>query len=207
MSNTKEALHDFVRKSLARNHSKADIEKQLLAERWSREEVDLALASWSDTQSEIPIPRPRSRLKAADLFLFGLLFIAIFVIAINLLVLSFYVIDKFFDEISTHRDRSARWAIASLIVFTPVFLYLSPFFGKKRKVDTSAARSSIRKWLAYISLLVAVLVLLGDLIFVIFSLLNGSLFVETFLRLVAVGLISLGIILYYRTEIQELGDA
>ena len=89
---------------------------------------------------------------------------------------------------------------AALIAFLPLFLFLNR--RANRGADDQAARQRplVRRWVASGTMLIAVLVLLGDLVTTVYVFLNGDLS----LRFVAkAGLVALmgGLVLaYYRDE-------
>jgi len=72
--------------------------------------------------------------------------------------------------------------------------------------DPALYRSFIRKWLIYIALLVASAVLLGDLVYVIYSFLEGNFTLQFLAKAAVVAAVSGGIFLFYLSDTRK-GDA
>jgi len=84
-------------------------------------------------------------------------------------------------QISSYSS-SARWGIAMVVVFFPTYLILTRLINNFRRKNATNHYLSITKWLIYLSLLVAGLVILGDLVAVIMAFLNGELTIKFFLK-------------------------
>lgn len=67
-----------------------------------------------------------------------------------------------------------RFGIAMLVVFFPTYLALTRMVNKVRRTETEGAYLTLTKWLIYLSLLVGGAVLLGDLVTVLLTFLNGE---------------------------------
>lgn len=67
-----------------------------------------------------------------------------------------------------------RFGIAMLVVFFPTYLMLTRMVNKIRRTETEGAYLTLTKWLIYLSLLVGGAVLLGDLVTVLLTFLNGE---------------------------------
>jgi hypothetical protein len=98
-----------------------------------------------------------------------------------LLVLLFGFINTLFpDAISSvwEVERSAdsiRIGFAMVLVFFPTYIVLTRLVNKNRRKSTDHSYLGLTKWAIYLSLLVSGLVLLGDLVAVIMSFLEGEL--------------------------------
>jgi Domain of unknown function (DUF5671) len=96
-----------------------------------------------------------------------MLFAALYVSALNLASLAFIFIDHYFPGPLQNHSLSAaadtiRWNVASLIVAFPLFLFTFRAINKAISEDPSKRGSRPRKWLVYLTLWVAVLVLTGE---------------------------------------------
>jgi len=69
---------------------------------------------------------------------------------------------------------SVRLGIAMVIVFFPTYLVLTRLVNKTRRKDSAGNYFGLMKWLIYLSLLIGGGVLLGDLVAIIMSYLNGE---------------------------------
>src|SRR5688572_33205438 len=125
-------LVGFVRESLGRGLSRAEIEAVLLRAGWDAAQVSAALGAFAAETFPVPVPRPRVSLSARDAFLYLVLFSTLYLSALNFDALVFDLIDRAFpdrafDATAGYRDAGdgIRWAISTLIVSFPVFLYVS----------------------------------------------------------------------------------
>ena len=98
---------------------------------------------------------------------------------------------------------SARWSIASLIGFAPLFLLLNRKVARMSMGDAGRRRSLVRKWFASMTLLVASLVFLGDGIYVIYTFLNGELTARFAAKAVLVAGMAALVFAYYRDELND----
>jgi hypothetical protein len=106
--------------------------------------------------------------------------------------------NDFFGEI--------RWATASIVAAFPVFLFMQHIIRREMEKDPGLGISPIRRWLTYLTLFVAVAVLLTDLIFLVLRLLEGDLTSRFLLKVVITGSLSGGVILHYLKELR-LGES
>ena len=112
-----------------------------------------------------------------------------------LLVLVFGIINILFPDAAdsywqTESARSSvRIGIAMVIVFFPTYLILTRTVNKLRRSKTANSYLSLTKWLIYLSLLVGGGVLLGDLVVVIMTFLEGEITQRFILKALAVLLV------------------
>lgn len=78
-----------------------------------------------------------------------------------------------------------RLGIAMVVVFFPTYLALTRLVNKFRRVE-SGIYQTITRWLVYLSLLIGGLVMLGTLVTVIYTFLNGDVTIRFFLKAAAV---------------------
>lgn len=106
--------------------------------------------------------------------------ITLFVSLSALIALIFGIINLAFpDKIEGYwavesANDSIRFGIAALIVFFPVYLVLTRYVNKVRRAETHGAYLTLTRWLIYLSLLIGGAILLGDLVTVILTFLNGE---------------------------------
>jgi Domain of unknown function (DUF5671) len=119
-----------------------------------------------------------------------------------LIVLLFGVINRLFPDAADQYyqiesyQSDIRLGIAMVVVFFPTYVLLTRTVNRMRRDDTGASYLSLTKWLVYLSLLVAGLTLLGDLVTVIMTYLNGEITQRFIFKAVAVLLI-VGAAFYY----------
>lgn len=171
-------LQQFVREALARGASRDQIRDALGRARWPADEIDGALGAWEDSGLGVPVPRRRVQLSAREAFLYLLLFATLYIVAFYTGTILYALITRAFpDPAFTDQDRArntVRFAVASLIVAFPVFLWTSRHLGRAVAGDPEKRGSAVRRWLTYLTLFVAACVLIGDFIAVLFGFLGGE---------------------------------
>lgn len=94
-----------------------------------------------------------------------------------------------------------RFSIAMLVVFFPAYVVLTRLVNKSRRADKSAY-GAFTKWLIYLSLLVGGGVLLGDLVAVVNTFLNGELAIRFALKALAVLVVVGAAFTYYLMDVR-----
>ncbi|WP_119462440.1 DUF5671 domain-containing protein [Rhodospirillaceae bacterium SYSU D60014] len=196
-------LGDFVKEALARRTPRAEIERVLLEAGWPPEPVRAALAAYADLEFPIPVPRPRPSLSAREAFLYLLLFSALGMSAYRLGALLFGIIDSVIPDpvaadwvVASAADR-IRWSIATLLVAFPVYLLVARRIARETKKEPGKRASRVRRWLTYLTLFIAAVTVIGDLVVLIYGFLSGDLTVRVSLKILTVGVIAGTIFLYY----------
>lgn len=114
-----------------------------------------------------------------DFFLHVGAFAALYFAAIALITLLFDLINYTFpDAAFGYADPysgSMRFAVASIIVLVPLFLYFMHALQREVRRDTSRQQLGIRRWLTYITLFLTGATVVGDLIALLDSFLAGTL--------------------------------
>src|SRR5262249_49181636 len=139
---------------------------------------------WADTVFPVPVPRRRPRLSARETFLYLVMFVTLYVTAFNVGALLFRFVDRWLPDPVAARSyamaeparlMAIRNALAALVIAFPVFVALARLIGRARARDPEQRDSAVRKWLTYVTLFVAALVILGDLTALVARLLSGEL--------------------------------
>jgi hypothetical protein len=204
-------LDTFIREALNRGQDRGRIATALVAAGWTQREVDAALSGYAVTDLGIAVPRPKPYVSAREAFLYLVLFILLGVVAWNLGSLLFALIDMaIYDELDTQygffsRDSQIRSAIAGLVVGSPIFAWLALHIRRQRRTNPAMQRSIVRKWLTYVTLIIASCTLIGDAIALVYSFLSGELSTRLVLKLLVIAAIAGGIFLYFIRD-AEKGD-
>lgn len=206
-------LMTFVKEGLARGVPRAEIEQALGRAGWGAAEVRVALGSFADVAFPIPVPRPRPYVSARDAFLYLVLFSTLYTVAFNFGSLMFDLINQWVPDPAAPESRmpaeylaqAIRWSVSTLIVATPVFLWVSALVGREIKRDPVKRQSKVRRWLTYLTLFVAACVLVGDVTALVYNLLGGELTTRFLLKALVVASIVGTIFLYYLTDLR--GDS
>lgn len=201
-------IHHFVREALARGQSKDAISGALTKAGWSDDDVRSAVGAYADVDFPIPVPKPRPYLSAKEAFMYLVLFTCLYISAFNFGMLLFQFIEKAFpDALTTYGyDGSApmiRFAVSSLVIAFPLYLWLSTVFAKAFAKDPAKRGSKVRKWLSYITLFIAASVLIGDLIALMNYMLAGELTVRFILKVLTVLLVAGMIFGYYLWDLKQ----
>lgn len=206
-----EQLLVFVKEALTRGLPRPEIETALLSAGWEREQVQASLRSYAEAPFPIPVPRPTPYLSAREAFLFLLLFTTLYLSAFNLGQLLFQFINLAVpDPAATgpsvvESRRLIRWAVSTLVVAFPVFLYLSSLTGREVRTDPAKRASKVRRWLTYLTLFIAATVVIGDLIALLNDLLAGELTLRFGLKALVVAVIAGGLFAYYLHDARQTG--
>lgn len=186
----------FVESALKAGEPRDAVRGALEQAGWSKDQVADALAHYADVPFAVPVPRPRAPVSARDAFWYLLMFGALYVSAFYFGDLLFGFINRAFPDDLSFTDRTQyveqgiRWATAALIVAFPLFLFTAWKTGKELAAEPARRNSAIRKWLTYITLLVAASVIVGDGITLVFNVLNGELTLRFTLKVLVVAAIA-----------------
>ncbi len=174
-------LQQFVRECLARGIARDDLRAQLAQAGWPADEVETALAAWADASFPVPVPRRRPHVSARETFLYLVMFVVLYVTAFSTGAVAFQFVNRWLPDPVTGRAlefeswRAAlRNALAGIVIAFPLFAALARFIGRQRARDPERRESAVRKWLTYLTLFVAALVLIGDLITLVVRMLAGE---------------------------------
>ena len=206
MADTK--LVVFVESALRAGQPRDAVRLALEQAGWSKDQIGDALANYAEVAFAVPVPRPRAQLSARDAFWYLLMFGALYMSAFHLGDLLFGFINRAFPDDLSYNDRTEyvesgiRWATAALIVAFPVFLFTAWKTGKEVAADPTRRNSAIRKWLTYMTLLVAASVIVTDGITLIYNVLSGELTLRFILKVLVVAAIASAGFGYYTWSIR-----
>ena len=122
-------------------------------------------------------------------------------------LLVFGLIDYAFPDALDYREGfpsgEAATAIASVIVAFPLYLFLARWLGRQAAEDPERRQSLVRRWLTYITLVVAAGFILGDLIALLANVLGGDPTLRFALKAVAILAITGCIFGYYLWDMRQ----
>lgn len=95
---------------------------------------------------------------------------------------------------------SVRWAIASLIVIFPVYVWSVWFLNKGYAAFPEKREMKIRKWLLYFTLFAAGIIIIGDFVTLIYNFLQGELTTRFLLKILTVFTVAGAVFGYYLTQ-------
>lgn len=116
-----------------------------------------------------------------------------------------YVNLAFPDSLSPSYDSGGaiRWAIASLVIIFPVFVWGSWFLRRDMTREPEKAELKIRRWLLYLTLFAAAVLIIGDLVALLYNFLEGDLTISFFLKILAVFAVAAAVFGYYLYELRR----
>jgi uncharacterized protein DUF5671 len=202
-----EELNGFVREALSRGTPRNGVAQVLERAGWEAHQVTGALAGFADVEFPIPVPRPRAYLSPREAFMYLVLFSTLYITAFNLGSLIFQFIDRAFPDAASSRFSSwstwqIRWAISSLIVSFPVFLFVSALTRREIQRDPRKRASRVRRWLTYVTMFIAAGVLIGDVTSLVYHFLGGELTIRFVLKTATIFAIAGAAFVYYLTDLR-----
>ena len=202
-------LIEFTRRALTAGIGRSEVARVLKDTGWSDSDIAAALGSFADVQFPIAVPKPRPYLSAWEVFVYLVLFAALYASAYSLGSMIFDFINLAFPDLLQNwpsRDStydSIRWDIASLVISLPLFLFMFTLANREISRDPNKRSSRPRKWLTYLTLFVAVVCLAGDLVTLVYNVLGGEFTVRFALKVATVGIIAGGIFGYFLIDVRQ----
>jgi hypothetical protein len=95
------------------------------------------------------------------------------------------------------------WGTSVLVVAFPVHALVSWIIGKDFKINPAKRESGVRKWLWYITLFVAALTIIIDLVTLIFNFLRGDLTTQFFLKSAVILAVAAAVFSYYFWDLKK----
>ena len=143
-----------------------------------------------------------------DLFLHLLAVVALYWSSISFVSLLWQFINYYFPDNLSYVyyvgfSGPIRFAIASLVIIFPVFISVSWYLNKIYRRESAVRESKIRKWLIYLTLFIASLVIIGDLVSVINTFLGGEITARFALKAFSVLLVAVIIFGYYLDDVRR----
>ena len=127
--------------------------------------------------------------------------LATWVIALGSLLFS--AVDRIWpDEAVRGRNYFSATDLASLLVAFPVFLVVSRVAARDVRQDPSRRETPVRRWLTYMSMLIAAIVVIGDVITFLAYLLQGELTIRFVSKVFVVFVLAGGAFWYYFSSIK-----
>jgi hypothetical protein len=213
MASATQDLESFVRDALAQGTPRETIASTLTGAGWSQAQVQRALNAWADVPFPVPVPRPRASLSAREAFFYLLMFAALYMAAWHVCDLLFTILNRTFPDAADamrsyqYTNRSIRWSTASIIIALPVFLWMARIVARAVSRDPLARLSPVRRWLTYLTLFLAAVTLIGDMITLVNNVLAGDLTVRFLLKVLVVALVAGSIFSYYLLDLRRGEDA
>ena len=209
MASSTQDLDLFVRDALARGESRQAVQAALADAGWAPEQVRNALDAWAEVPFSVPVPRPRPYLSPREAFLYLVLFATLYLSAWHLGSLLFDLINAAIPDPADSayadgmRDHSMRFSVASLVIAFPIYLFVARLLSRELAANPVKRLSAVRRWLTYLTLFLAVTVLVCDLIALVYNLLGGDLTLRFVLKVLVVGAIAGAVFGFYLSDLRR----
>lgn len=217
-----EQLSQYVVDRIRAGAAKTEVKEELITIGWTEDEAEAGFRA-GVVALGAPVPtegnRPATSKKAStvDVVINFFSFILLGIVATALGTLYFQIINVTFpdalDAMNQYALSSATSAIhysmAALLIGFPLYYFAMRLWFRKFREDEGRTESKLSKWLTYLVLLVTAVTIVGDLIAIVFSLLQGEITVRFFLKaLVILGIAGVVFGFYYleRRKIQYRVD-
>ena len=146
-----------------------------------------------------------------DVFLYLLSIITLVTVAVAFGILLYQYVDLQYPDLltdgyywsKTSTLSSVRNSMAILIVVFPVFVWVSWFLRKDITKHSEKRDLKIRRWLLYLTLFAAALVIIVDLVALLLNFLNGELSIRFALKVIAVLFIASSVLAHYFSELRD----
>jgi hypothetical protein len=211
-------LQSYIEDKIRAGATKDYIKEQVLAVGWTDDDFD---KSYADALMAIGVPTPAitrgnyaKRASVGDIVLnfFSFILLGIAVSAVG--VLYYKVIDVFFPDsldsngyssyYYTSISSTIHYAISALVVSFPLYYIAVRMWFKKFKEDEAKIESKITKWLTYLVLLATAVTIVGDLITVIFELLQGEITIRFILKAIVILILAGTVFAFYFLERKKI---
>lgn len=161
-----------------------------------------------DTQTNIT----KSRFSVGFFFLCLGTLITLITSVVAFINLVFETLDKRFPDVlnasyqygySTYEYESIRMALATLIIFFPVFLVVSYFWKKFSRFELGQVDDMFKKWVIYIILFLSSLIIVIDLVTLVRYFISGEITYRFILKVITILVVALVVGFYYISLLRE----
>lgn len=147
------------------------------------------------------------RSTAKDVFSYLLMIIMLYVGVVSFITLLFQYVNASFpdalDWMMSGSDEAMRSAISALLIVWPVFLLMSWLIGRDLRADHGKREIWVRKWLLYLTLFVAALTVIIDLITLVNTFLSGEITMRFVLKILVVLVVAVAVFWFYLWELRR----
>lgn len=95
------------------------------------------------------------------------------------------------------------WSTAMLIVVFPVYVFLSGLIAKSIALEPEKHELQIRKWLVYLTLFLAAIAIIVDVVTLVYNFLSGELSIKFFLKILVVLVVAGAVFGYYLWDVKR----
>lgn len=146
---------------------------------------------------------------AMHFFMYMVSFFSLMLFSTGVGTIIFQIINKNisdnlrYDYAGYFAKTAVKYGIATILIAMPIYFVLMYFINKKIFQGEINIHSKVRKWLTYIILFIASAIIIGDLIALVFYMLDGDLTTRFILKVVTVIVIAGFIFGYYLWDMKK----
>jgi len=153
------------------------------------------------------IEKSKSSSVAKDVFSYLLMIVMLYVGVISFVAMIWQYINVQFPDVLTFYFTGAsaiiRGSISALLIVWPVLILVSWMIGKDLAKHEEKREMWIRKWLLYLTLFIASLTIIIDLITTTNNFLNGDMSVQFFLKVLVILIVAVCVFSYYLWDLKR----
>lgn len=212
-----QALSEYVASRIRAGIAKSEIKEELLAVGWTEEEIEAAyrggvVALGAPVPSEGNRPALSRKASTVDVVINFFSFILLGIVATALGTLFFQIVNASFpdplDAMNPYGRAQAtsaiHYSIAALFIGFPLYSFAMRLWFRKFREDEGRTESRLSKWLTYLVLLITAVTIVGDLIAVVFTLLQGEITIRFFLKALTILVIAGAVFGFYYLERRKI---
>ena len=155
----------------------------------------------------MPFQKPASS-TPKDVFQHLLMIVTLYIGVVSLITLMIQYIDVLFpDQLNFYYQGlldGIRLSSSTLVVVTPIFILLSWLIQKEFTQEPDKHELKIRKWLMYLTLFIASITIIIDLVQLVYNFYSGELTTKFLLKVLAVLLVTGAVFIYYLWDLRGL---
>jgi len=155
----------------------------------------------------LPFQKPASS-TPKDVFQHMLMIVTLYIGVVSLITLLIQYVDILFpDPLNFYYQGmldGIRMSSSTLVVVTPVFLLMSWLVQKEIANEPEKHELRIRKWLMYLTLFIASITIIVDLIQLVYNFYSGELTTKFALKVMAVLVVTGAVFIYYLWDLRGL---
>jgi hypothetical protein len=211
------ALKEYVAGRIRSGVGRTNIKEELLALGWSEDEADLAyrdglIACGAPVPTESHRPTHARSASTVDIVINVFSFILLGIVAGAAGTLYFQIVNRFFPDPLTSGDwyvsqglsSAIHYSIAALLISFPLYFFALRLWFRHFREEEGRLESKLSKWLTYLVLLVTAVTIVGDLITLVFTFLQGEITVRFFLKAFIILVIAGSVFGFYYLERRKI---
>lgn len=208
-------LNNVVEKAIGAGISHERISLALEKAGWKKEQVSAVMDAYADLDMGIAVPKPVVSATSRELFLYLLVFSALYSAVMSLGTILYQLINIYLpDPADSYMggyyfliggvESKLRSGIAGLAVFLPVYLLVDARIEALKRADPMQGASAVRRKLTYLTLYLIALILMLDASSLISYWLSGELDLRVLMKCAVVA--GIGLLVFGRYRYEMLSD-